>query len=58
MKSIETRIIILVIITILVIATGILLNKKEKPYNIAITTVHKLLSIASIILCITIAYYQ
>jgi succinate dehydrogenase/fumarate reductase cytochrome b subunit len=58
MKTIETRIILTAIITVLVLVTGVILNKKGKPYNEIITTVHKLLSLAIIVLSATIVYHQ
>ena len=49
MKTIESRIIITVVLFILMIISGIWLSRVGKPYNTAIFTLHKLISLAAIV---------
>ncbi len=58
MKSTEGQVVVVLVAIVLIIATGIILSNKGKPYNIAIITTHKLLSLAAFVLWSILIYHQ
>ncbi len=54
MKFVETKIITSIVLTVLVIITGVVLTKKGSPYPGLLFNVHKLLTLAAITLLVLI----
>ncbi len=57
MKTLESKLIVSGILIILMIITGILLSRSGKPYGTGLLTLHKLFSIAALVLVI-LAFVQ
>jgi FtsH-binding integral membrane protein len=54
MKPIDTRLLTAGILFILTIASGIWVSRAGRPLNAAVLTVHKLISLATVILLVTV----